>query len=186
MIEQIWRQFHQQLLVFIRAKVNDHAIAEDILQDVFVKVHQNIGHLTNQSKLQPWLYQICRNTIVDFYRSKALIVVSSNLDDSLVKDLNETITAKESHQDQEQLNRCIALLIADLPEKYSDILVRSELLEQKQQIIADQEKLSLAAVKSRIIRGRDQLKKKLQACCDFEFDELGPQASCKSHCGCEK
>jgi len=182
MIEEVWRQFHQKLLVFIRTKVNDHAIAEDILQDVFVKAHQNLGHLTNQSKLQPWLYQICRNTIIDFYRTKALIALNSNLDENLI----ETIAAKEGQQDQEQLNRCIALLIADLPDKYSDILVRSELLEQKQQAIADQEQLSLTAVKSRIIRGREQLKKKLQACCDFEFNELGPQASCKSHCGCEK
>jgi len=182
MIEEVWRQFHQKLLVFIRTKVTDHAIAEDILQDVFVKAHQNLGHLTNQSKLQPWLYQICRNTIIDFYRSKAFITLNSNLDENLI----ETIAAKEGQQDQEQLNRCIALLIADLPDKYSDILVRSELLEQKQQAIADQEQLSLTAVKSRIIRGREQLKKKLQACCDFEFNELGPQASCKSHCGCEK
>lgn len=182
MIEEIWRQFHQKLLVFIRAKVNDHAIAEDILQNVFVKAHQNLDHLTNQNKIQPWLYQICRNAIIDFYRSKEPIASSSNLNENL----HEAMTTNESQQDQEQLNRCIALLIADLPEKYSDILVRSELLEQKQQTIADQEQLSLAAVKSRIIRGREQLKKKLQACCDFEFDELGPQASCKSHCGCEK
>jgi RNA polymerase sigma-70 factor (ECF subfamily) len=84
------------------------------------------------------------------------------------------------------LNRCIALLIADLPEKYSDILVRSELQEEKQQAIADKYQLSLVAVMSRIIRGRSQLKKRSQACCDFEFNEFGPQASCKSHCGCEK
>jgi len=182
MIEEIWRQFHQKLLIFIRAKINDHAIAEDILQDVFVKAHQHLGHLTNQSKIQPWLYQICRNAIIDFYRSKEPIALSRNLSENI----DETIPTKESQHDQEQLNRCLALLIADLPEKYSDILVRSELLEQKQQAIADQEQLSLTAVKSRIIRGREQLKKKLQACCDFEFDELGPQASCKSHCGCEK
>ena len=70
MIENIWKQFHQQLLGFIASKVNDQAMAEDILQDVFIKVLNNIDSLSAADKLQPWLYQICRHAIIDYYRSK--------------------------------------------------------------------------------------------------------------------
>jgi len=178
MVEVIWRQFHQQLLAYIYSKVNDHAIAEDILQEVFIKVYQKIERLTDKDKLQPWLYQICRNTIIDFYRSKKLV----SLNDSL----SEEISAEQVPQDQSQLNRCIKLLIANLPDKYNDILMRNDLHGEKQQVIAKQHNLTVAAVKSRVIRGRAQLKSKLQACCDWEFNEQGPEASCKSNCGCEK
>jgi len=178
MVEIIWRQFHQQLLVFIYSKVNDHAIAEDILQEVFIKVYQKIERLTDKDKLQPWLYQICRNTIIDFYRSKKLVI----LNDSLSGEIAE----EQTPQDQAQLNRCITLLITNLPDKYNDILMRNDLHGEKQQEIAKLHNLTIAAVKSRVIRGREQLKNKLQACCDWEFNELGLEASCKSNCGCEK
>jgi len=178
MVEAIWRQFHQQLLAFIDSKVNDRAIAEDILQEVFVKVYQKLDLLTEQDKLQPWLYQICRNTIIDYYRSKKLIMINSHLD--------AEATVEPIPQDLSQLNRCIRILINDLPDKYNDIIMRSDLQGEKQQAIAQDYKLTLAAVKSRVIRGREQLRKKLQACCDFEFNEFGAEASCKNDCGCEK
>jgi len=178
MVEIIWRQFHQQLLAFIYSKVNDHAIAEDILQEVFIKVYQKIDRLTDKNKLQPWLYQICRNTIIDFYRSKKLVILSDRFPEEIADD--------QTPQDQAQLNHCIKLLISSLPDKYNDILMRNDLHGEKQQAIAKQHNLTIAAVKSRVIRGREQLKIKLQACCDWEFNELGPEAACKSNCGCEK
>ncbi len=178
MVEIIWRQFHQQLLAFIYSKVNDHTIAEDILQEVFIKVYQKVERLTDKDKLQPWLYQICRNTIIDYYRSKKLVILDGGLPEEIATD--------QTPQDQAQLNRCIKLLIANLSDKYNDILMRNDLLGEKQQAIAKQHNLSIAAVKSRVIRGREQLKSKLQACCDWEFNEQGPEATCKSNCGCEK
>lgn len=177
MIETIWKTFHKQLFNFINGKVNDPATAEDILQEVFIKVHKNIENLTSKDKLQPWLYQICRHTIIDFYRVKKLDTSSEGLD--LI------VAEQQLENDQEQLNRCIRTLISDLPDDISSILFDSELQQSKQQNIADKHQLSLAAVKSRIKRGRVQLRSKLQACCDFEFKESGPEADCKNNCGCE-
>ncbi|WNC69212.1 RNA polymerase sigma factor SigZ [Thalassotalea nanhaiensis] len=177
MIETIWKNFHQQLFNFINSKVNDPATAEDILQEVFIKVHKNIENLSSTDKLQSWLYQICRHAIIDYYRVKRLDTTDENLE--LI------IAPQQDNNDQEQLNRCIRALIADLPDKVSDILIESELKQSKQQAIADKHELSLAAVKSRIKRGREQLRTKLQACCDFEFKEHGPEADCKNNCGCE-
>ncbi|NQX97509.1 MAG: RNA polymerase subunit sigma, partial [Flavobacteriales bacterium] len=55
--EKIWENFHHQLLGFITVRVNNKNIAEDILQDVFVKIHLKSETLTEKTKLQSWLYQ---------------------------------------------------------------------------------------------------------------------------------
>ena len=178
MFEKIWQDFHQKLLAFIIKKVSDKALAEDILQEVFIKVHKNLDTLNELTNLNAWLYQICRNVIIDHYRSKKIVYEHNDAE------LEQLISTQESSDDQAQLNRCINILIADLPEQYRNILSSSELAQEKQQAIADQQQLSLAAVKSRIKRGRKQLKEKLDACCDFEFKANGPQATCKNQCGC--
>ncbi|KGJ90627.1 RNA polymerase sigma factor SigZ [Thalassotalea sp. ND16A] len=178
MIESIWNNFHQQLFNFIQSKVNDHALAEDILQNVFIKVHSNIDSLTSADKLQSWLYQICRNAIIDYYRQKRLDISDDDPDMFIAENQNA--------YDRQQLNRCLRILIADLPENSRDILIDSELEQVQQKTIAKNNGLSLASVKSRIQRGRVQLKHKLQACCDFEFKEGGPELNCKNQCGCER
>ncbi|PCI53555.1 MAG: RNA polymerase subunit sigma [Methylophilaceae bacterium] len=177
MIELIWKEFHQKLLQFILAKVGDAAIAEDILQEVFIQVVKNINSLKDKAKLQAWLYQICRNKIIDYYRIKKLDTVSI--------DSAETADDKEAPQEAAQLDSCIRILISDLPASVSAIMQASELDEIKQKDIAINEGLSLPAVKSRIRRGRVLLKKKLLACCSIEFTENGTDAICKSQCGCE-
>lgn len=179
MIENIWKQFHQQLLGFIASKVNDQAMAEDILQDVFIKVLNNIDSLSAADKLQPWLYQICRHAIVDYYRSKRPNSSSDELEQLHAPEVDWAAAYSE-----QQLNRCINTLIQDLPAHVSNILIDSELQQLKQQQIADKYKLSLPAVKSRIKRGREQLKTKLQACCNFTFAVKGMDTECKNQCGC--
>lgn len=72
-IEQIWQEYHDRLLGFITKRVNDHAAAEDILQDVFIKIYSRIDTLKDTGKLQSWMYQITRNAIVDYYRSHKIM-----------------------------------------------------------------------------------------------------------------
>ena len=64
----IYSQFHQALLGFIKSKVKNHHDAEDILQNVFVKIATGINDLSRKEKLQSWIYSITRNSITDYYR----------------------------------------------------------------------------------------------------------------------
>ncbi len=43
--EKVWREYHSKLLTFIRKRVDDRPTADDILQDVFVKIHSQIDSL---------------------------------------------------------------------------------------------------------------------------------------------
>jgi RNA polymerase sigma-70 factor (ECF subfamily) len=67
-VELIWKQFHDKLRSFIFSMVNDDALADDLLQDVFIKVHAQIGTLKDDTKIQAWLYRIARNTVYDHFR----------------------------------------------------------------------------------------------------------------------
>ncbi len=72
-----------------------------------------------------------------------------------------------------------------MPNNYRDIIDASEIQSQKHKDIVEETGLSLPAVKSRVKRGRELLKDKLQACCDFEFKEDGGVESfCRNNCGC--
>ncbi len=67
-IENIWMDLNGELYKFVYGRVNDEQVAKDILQEVFLKIQLNINQLKNTSKLTSWVYQITRNTILDYYR----------------------------------------------------------------------------------------------------------------------
>ncbi len=68
--EQIWKQYNAGLRGFIESRIGDSEAADDILQEVFVRIHSRIGTLQDNSKVQSWIYQITRNAIVDHYRAQ--------------------------------------------------------------------------------------------------------------------
>ncbi len=74
--EEIWIQFGEQLKYFILGKVKDSNSADDILQEVFLKVHAKKKKIKDDSKIKAWIYQITRNVIIDFF-------ISNNRNNSL-------------------------------------------------------------------------------------------------------
>ena len=74
--EVIWADFGSKLLSFIKARVNNPENAEDILQEVFIKIHEKSNQLKDERKLTSWIYQITRNAIIDYHRKKKIPVTS--------------------------------------------------------------------------------------------------------------
>ena len=68
-LEDIWIIFEDRLRSFIRSRISDEMAAEDILQEVFIKIHSNIDTLKEDSKIQSWIFQITRNSMNDYFRS---------------------------------------------------------------------------------------------------------------------
>jgi RNA polymerase sigma-70 factor (ECF subfamily) len=68
--ETIWKAFHQELFNFINKRVKDKDISKDILQDVFIKIHLKLKTLSDKDKLASWVYQITRNSILDYFRKQ--------------------------------------------------------------------------------------------------------------------
>ena len=169
-VETIWNEFSAKLGQFIAARVADPATAEDILQDVFVKIQTRLGQLQDPAKLQGWLYLVARNAIIDHHRTR-----------KETTEVPESLPAEPPAHDVEveDLKAAFRRLIQSLPEPYRDALMLTEFEGLTQKEMAARLGISLSGAKSRVQRGREQLKQMLLERCEFEFDRLGRIIDCK-------
>jgi RNA polymerase sigma-70 factor (ECF subfamily) len=166
-INTIWNKFRNELLNFIKAKVNDEYEAEDILQEVFIKIYKNIEQLDDESKLKSWLFKITRNTIIDHYRkSKSSELQIQEIEDTLVNE-------EENTNMNDEISTCLKLFLKELPDKYKEPLEMYEFKGMKHREISKELNISLSGSKTRIQRAREKLREVLIECCELEFDAYG-------------
>lgn len=164
-IEKSWAEFSEQLFGFILSKVHQREDAEDILQDVYLKSIQNIDKLAPNSNLNAWLYTVTRNSINDFFRAKGKSVGSSQIIEELFDDDNKNETTDHFC--------CLEPHIKELPDNYREVIMMSEINGLKHADIAEKLDLSISAIKSRVVRGRELLKDKFVSCCQYHLNEEG-------------
>ncbi|MGH1366666.1 MAG: RNA polymerase sigma factor SigZ [Calditrichia bacterium] len=163
-VEMIWTQLRSRLLAFINGRVNNTAIAEDLLQDVFLKIHRNIHTLNNPARVESWVYQIARNTLIDYYRRQR---PGDALPDELTADEDSNA------QLQQRLSESLHFMSLLLPEKYREAVILSDFQNVPQVEAAERLSISYSTYKSRVQRGRQMLREMWQECCHFEFDRRG-------------
>jgi RNA polymerase sigma-70 factor (ECF subfamily) len=163
--EQIWREYHHRLHSFIQSRVGDASTADDIIQEVFARIHSRIDTLRDNNKIQSWIYQITRNVIIDHYRAQKKM---AELPESLSNPEKES-----KYKTRQEIASWLLPLIQDLPENYAQALMLSEFEGLSQKDIAKKLGASLPNTKARIQRGRALLKKMLLECCSYEFDRKG-------------
>ncbi len=164
-IEQTWREYHTKLHSFIQSRVGDPSTAEDILQEVFLRIISKIDTLKDDSKINSWMYQIARNAIIDHYRAS-----------KTMEELPGSLAIPESEFGQEarqEIEGRLQTMVKRLPENYREAVTLSEIENLTQQEVAEKQGMSLSGAKSRVQRGRAMVKDMLLACCRFEFDHRG-------------
>lgn len=175
-VEDLWHGFSHALRRFLRARLHNDADAEDVLQDVFIKIHRHAQTLPRAGKLRPWLYAIARNALVDHVRRRRPTA-------ELPEDL-----AEKDRRDDGETNRAVATwlgpMVASLPPAYREAIQRVELDGLSQVDLASELGLSVAGAKSRVQRGRKLLREQLLACCHLEFDRRGGVIDWKSRASC--
>lgn len=164
-VEQLWRTYHGGLRGFILSRVDDESLADDILQDVFVRIQSGLGGLRQGNRISGWIYRITRNAIIDHYRSRREFV---ELPEDLAAPREET-----GNRLKRDFAECIAPLIQSLPEGTRQAVELSEIEGLTQKQVAQRQGISLSGAKSRIQRGRAMIKDMLTACCRIEFDHRG-------------
>ena len=158
-------EFADKLRSFVRRRVRDDATADDVTQETLLKVYRSRATLREGQRLEAWLYQIARRTIIDHYRRSRP-----------TEELPAALTAEpddEVEKFREAVVSTTKRFLEELPEAYREPVRLAEIEGLPLAKIALRMELSLAAVKSRVRRGRALLKKKLQDCCRFEFDRQG-------------
>lgn len=171
--EQIWEEFSSALRSFIARRVSNPSQIEDILQDVFVKIHSNINSLKESTKVHSWVYQIARNTIIDYYRKEKMKLEDIDEipleDEGAINNINNIVDSEPAQKVAAGLKG----MIDDLPEKYSQALYLVEIEGLSQVELAKRLGISVSGAKSRVQRGRQLLKDSLMKCCHFELDRYG-------------
>ena len=164
-LETIWEQYCCRLLAFIRGRISDESQAEDILQDVFIRVHHHLCCLPPQEKVESWIYQIARNLIIDFYRKRRDVLELSS-DIPVEMELPE-FDAEAS------LAGSLKEMLDELPEPYREALILTEYQGLTQVDLATKLGISVSGAKSRVQRARGKLRDMLLACCHIELDRRG-------------
>ena len=176
-LEAIWESFHERLRLFILNRVGDENVADDILQDVFLRIHTRMFTLRDNDRLDAWVYQIARNAIVDYYRRPDKPVA-----------LDEMLPAPEPESTEpdaaDEIASSLREMTASLPEPYREALSLTEFEGLSQQQLADHLGISLSGAKSRVQRARQKIKDALLTCCHFEFDRYGRVVDYWEHCCC--
>ncbi len=73
-LETLWAKYHARLQAFVQSRISDPATAEDILQEVFIRVHRQLCCQPEWNRPDGWFYQIARNLIIDYYRRRRELV----------------------------------------------------------------------------------------------------------------
>jgi RNA polymerase sigma-70 factor (ECF subfamily) len=162
--ERLWRDHHAELRAFLRRRVADPGLAEDLLQTVFLKAHAGLGSLADPSRGRPWLYRIARNAVIDHLRSRR---AAEPLGDDLLE------VAAQENGPEPGLERCVRPMLAQMPARYREAVRLADLEGLPLLAVAERLGLSLSGAKSRVQRGRAMLGRCFDECCELELDGRG-------------
>ena len=173
-LEGMYEAFNAPLRRFVLGRVPDANVADDVLQEIYLRIHTHIGSLRDCTRLEAWVYQIARHTIVDYYRARR---PAAALPESLTAPDDPCVDNAEC-----QLAGSLSAMIDDLPEKYRQALNLTMYEGLTQQETAERLGLSLSGAKSRVQRAREKLKDRLLDCCHFVFDRYGAILDYQGRC----
>ncbi len=173
--ESLWNNLNKELYAYIISKVKDKDISNDVLQDAFIKMHTNLHALKNPLLSKQWAYQITRNVINDHFRKQKKCIDIDSID------VHEEHTVVSNAP---QFGICLNSFINHLPRKYEEAITLVELQNVSQVDLAKKLNISYSAVKSRVQRARELLKKKFRACCNVSTDKYGNIVSFNNKSAC--
>jgi RNA polymerase sigma-70 factor, ECF subfamily len=192
--ERLWHDVHDRLTAFVAQRVDDPADVADLVQTVFLRAHQHMASVADEQRLLPWLFQITRNAIADYYRAPARrreiggIAPDGALElpggHGAAPTLASTgepglphpaapLTAPEDESALRELAGCVRPLVQLLPSTYREALTLVEIDGVPQVEVASRLGISVSGMKSRVQRGRAMLRDGLLACCDISRSATG-------------
>lgn len=158
-----WNKHEQELRGFLIGQLHDQQLADDLLQDTFIKALAEGSRFCDLDNARAWLFRVTRNQLIDYHRTrKETVEVPEHLPDHL-PDVDPVTN----------LAQCLPRALDELSEQDSEAIQLCDLDGMSQQAYADHLGISLAGAKSRLQRARKRLKQHLNAACQVRYDEAG-------------
>ena len=163
---------HDRVLSFVRRRVPSPDDAEDIAQEVMLRIHRHSAELEHADRMTAWVYRIAANAITDHYRRPARREVPSGYGVDVGEQESEAPAWAETPTEElrRELANCLTPLIERLPPKYRQALEVVEFEGLSQTDAAMRLGISVSGMKARVQRARQQLRTQLLACCAVDLD----------------
>lgn len=169
-----WRELEARLRPYVARRVASPCDVDDIVQEVFMRVHRGLGELRDGESFGSWVYRIAKHAVVDHQRSRARHPLSRTA-------TSGQEAASESLEDdnlESDLGECVALFVARLPSPYREAITLTDLQGVTQAEAADMLGISVSGMKSRVQRGRERIRHLFDECCEVSLDARGHVVDC--------
>lgn len=170
-----WRDLERHLRPYLARRVASPSDVDDLLQDIFVRMHQSLPGLHDDERFGGWVYRIARSVLADRARRQARRPTVDLSDDLQLS----SGSAADADELQVDLGECVALFVGRLPSPYRESVTLTELQGLSQKDAAEMLGVSLSGMKSRVQRGRKLIRSMFQECCELSLDCRGRVVACE-------
>ncbi len=171
-----WRALEAKLRPFVSRRVRAAADVDDVIQEIMLRIQRGLPTLEDEARFGPWVYRVARNAIVDHRRTAARHGV---VDDAPESEELASIPDEDDGAVERELAEYVAPFVAMLPSPYREALTLTELEGVTQRQAAEMLGVSLSGMKSRVQRGRRELRRALEDCCHIALDARGRVVGCE-------
>ena len=185
-IESLWEASSERLRAWFERQTGDAHGAEDLVQETFTRIQENLGSLRDGDRLAAWVGAIASNVLADHGRRMARSAIASEA-------VDENLLERDAGDREPDLLHAAAGWIEAFLARLdpTDVaFLRAVDLEGRAQVdIARELGLAPSSARSRVQRARARLRKHLEACCNFVFDARGNLTETRRRstpdCGCD-
>jgi RNA polymerase sigma-70 factor, ECF subfamily len=177
---ELWEDVAERLRPFVARQVPATDV-DDVLQDVFVRMQRGLGSLREEERFTSWLFQVARSSVAEHVRAKARHPVAADAGVELPAPIED-----DDREASRSLSACVSLFVARLPSPYREAVTLVELEGLTAREAAEMVGITVSGMKSRVQRGRAQLRTLFDQCCEIAIDARGkvtayvPRPSCPS------
>lgn len=175
-----WQEVAARLRPFVARRVSPSEI-DDVMQDVFVRMQRGLPALRDEERFTSWLFQIARSSVAEHMRARARHPLAGG-----ETEVDPPVELEDDDREAARaLSGCVTMFVAQLPTPYREAVTLVELEGLTIREAADMAGISVSGMKSRVQRGRAQLRELFDACCEIALDARGkptdftPRPSCK-------
>jgi RNA polymerase sigma-70 factor, ECF subfamily len=174
--DTLYGTFHPRILRYLARLIGPDQ-AEDVAQEVFVKISRSLGEFRNEAQLSTWIYRIATNAALDKVRSAEYRAALRTLPiegscESAPADIfiESAEVSSEQQAIRGEMTDCVRGLLNQLPESYRTVLILSDMEGMKDREIAEILDVTAEAAKIRLHRARARLRKIMDSECTFYHD----------------
>ncbi|MEO8846314.1 MAG: sigma-70 family RNA polymerase sigma factor [Kofleriaceae bacterium] len=164
----LWHDVAERIRPFVARRIAPTEV-DDVLQDVFVRVQRGLASLRDEERFTSWLFQIARNSVAEHQRARMRHPLATTVDDDQPAPMDDD----DDREAARSLSACVSLFVAQLRSPYREAVTLVELEGLTAREAAEMVGISVSGMKSRVQRGREQLRTLFDQCCEIALDARG-------------